>query len=251
MRFNPLSIVLALALLLGPVTPSRAADKITVTWIAHATFEVVSPGGTTLLIDPFIAKNPKAPAAMKDLSRYKPDAILVSHSHGDHSRDVVAIAKASGAKVVGSSDHIRSFKLPKDQNLVAQPGGKVKVGDVIVHLVPAVHSSTPGGRPVGFVLEFTNGKTLYHTGDTTIFGDMALIQELHKPNIILLQAGGGPSNQDPKVAALAIKKFFDPDVIVPMHYGTFPIFATEEEVRKAFGDDKRLMVMQPGEKAEF
>ena len=251
MRFNPLSIVAALAILIGLVAPTRAADKITVTWIAHATFEVVSPGGTTLLIDPFIVKNPKAPAAMKDLTRYKPDAILVSHSHGDHSADLMPIAKASGAKVVGASDHIRSYKLAKGQDLRGNPGGKVKVGDVIVHFVPAMHSSTPGGRPVGFVLEFTNGKTLYHTGDTHIFGDMSLIQELHKPNIILLQAGGGPYNQDPKAAALAIKKFFSPDVIVPMHYGTWGILAGEDEVRKAFSGDKRLLVMKPGEKREF
>jgi L-ascorbate metabolism protein UlaG (beta-lactamase superfamily) len=251
MRFNSLAAVVVSALLVGLAAPVRAADDITVTWIGHATFEVVSPGGTTLLIDPFIIKNPKAPRAMKDLSRYKPDAILVSHSHGDHSADVASIAKATGAKVIGASDHIRGFKLAKGQDLRGNPGGKVKVGDVIVHFVPAIHSSTPGGRPVGFVLEFTNGKTLYHTGDTGIFGDMALIQELHKPNIILLQAGGGPYNQDPKAAALAIKKFFDPEVIVPMHYGTWRILSSEDEVRKAFAGDKRLLVMQPGDTAKF
>ncbi len=242
---------LALAFVVGLSLPASAAGKIKVTWIGHATFEVVLPGGTTLLIDPFILKNPKAPAAFKDLARYKPDGILLSHSHFDHTADAAAIAKNTGAKVVGASDHVRGFKLPKGQGLRGNPGGKVKVGDVVIHYVPAMHSSTPGGRPVGFMLEFTDGRTLYHTGDTGIFGDMSLIQELFKPNIILLQAGGGPFNQDPKAAALAIKKFFKPDVIVPMHYGTFGILASEDEVRQVLGGDSRVKMMKPGETAEF
>jgi len=240
-----LSVAVALA------APAWAAGKIHVTWIGHATFEVVSPGGTTILIDPFILKNPKTPEAFKDLSRYRPDAILVSHSHFDHTADALAIAEASGAKVVGASDHVRSMALADGQGLRGNPGGKVKVGDVIIHFVPAMHSSSPGGRPVGFVLEFTDGRTLYHTGDTGIFGDMSLIQELHHPNIILLQAGGGPFNQDPKAAALAIKMFFDPDVIVPMHYGTFGILSSEDEVRDILGGDARVKMMTPGETAEF
>ena len=80
---------------------------------------------------------------------------------------------------------------------------------------------------------------------------MELIQELHKPNIILLQAGGGPFNQDPKAAALAIKKYFDPQVIVPMHYGTFGILAPESEVKAVLGGDSRVKFMQPGETAVF
>ncbi len=253
MRFSSIAVValFALALIAGIVQPVSAANKIKVTWIAHATFEVVSPGGTTLLIDPFILKNPKAPAAMKDLSLYQPNAILVTHSHFDHSADVAAIAKSTDAKVVGASDHIRSFDLAKGQDLRGNPGGKVKVGDIVIHFVPAMHSSTPGGRPVGFVLEFTDGRTLYHTGDTGIFGDMELIQELHAPNIILLQAGGGPFNQDPKAAALAIKKYFKPDVIVPMHYGTFGILSDEAEVRQVLGGDNRVKIMQPGDTVMF
>jgi L-ascorbate metabolism protein UlaG (beta-lactamase superfamily) len=113
-----------------------------------------------------------------------------------------------------------------------------------------MRSSDPGGRPVGFVLEFSDGR-LYHTGDTGIFGDMSLIQELYDPNIILLQAGGGPFNQQPQHAALAIKKYFDPDIIVPMHYGTFDILADNAEVAAAFEDDSRARMMQPGDSASF
>jgi L-ascorbate metabolism protein UlaG (beta-lactamase superfamily) len=242
---------LSVLLVASVVSPGHAAGKIKVTWIGHATFEVTSPGGTTLLIDPFILKNPKAPEKMKDLSLYKPDGILVSHSHFDHSADLVAIAKQSGAKVVAASDHGRSLDLDGKQVLRGNPGGKVKVGDVTVHFVPAMHSSDPGGRPVGWVLEFADGRNLYHTGDTGIFGDMELIQELFSPEIILLQVGGGPFNQDPKAAALAIKKYFDPKVIVPMHYGTWPILSPESEVKAVLGGDSRVKIMQPGDSAEF
>lgn len=242
-------VAMALASGLGP---AQAADgKITVTWIAHATFEVVSPGGTKLLIDPFIANNPKTPEAMKDLAGYAPDVILVSHSHQDHSADVVAIAKQSGAKVIATSQYVRSMDIPQEQQMAGNPGGQWQVGDVSVHYVPAMHASAPDGRPVGFIVRFADGRSLYHTGDTWIFGDMALINEIFSPDIILLQAGGGPFNQDPATAALAIEKFFDPDVIIPMHYGTFPVLAAEKDVRAAFDGDQRVRIMQPGETAEF
>jgi L-ascorbate metabolism protein UlaG (beta-lactamase superfamily) len=101
------------------------------------------------------------------------------------------------------------------------------------------------------VLTFADGRTLYDTGDTWIFGDMSLIQEIYRPNIILLQAGGGPYNQDPKTAALAVSKYFQPDVVIPMHYGTWGILSDEAEVKAALADTAGITVMQPGERAEF
>ncbi len=114
-----------------------------------------------------------------------------------------------------------------------------------------MHSSDPGGRPLGFVLTFSDGRTLYHTGDTWIFGDMALIQELYRPSIILLNVGGGPYTEDPKTAALAIRKYFTPVAIVPMHFATFPGLSSEADVRAAFKDDRRLQVLKPGETRSF
>ena len=84
-------------------------------------------------------------------------------------------------------------------------GGTVTIGDVTIHVVPAMHGSDPDGRPLGYVLEFADGRTLYDTGDTWIFGDMSLIQELYHPGIILLCLGGGPYTENPQVAALAIR----------------------------------------------
>ncbi len=243
---------LSLVLLIASASPTRASDgKIHITWLGHAAFQVTSPGGTTLLLDPFIANNPKTPAEFKDLSQYKPDAILLTHSHGDHVGDAVAIATAGNVKVIGVFDHLKSLELPKGLAMGGNPGGKFKVGDVTVHFVPAMHSSSPGGRPLGYVIEFADGRSLYDTGDTWIFGDMSLIQEIFAPNIILLQTGGGPYNQDPKIAALAIEKYFKPDVVIPMHYGTWPILSGEAEVKAALGGTTGIKFMEPGDSAGF
>jgi L-ascorbate metabolism protein UlaG (beta-lactamase superfamily) len=235
---------------------SASTQPIQVRWLGHAAFEVVSSGGTRILIDPWLAQNPSTPDSLKQTSRWtgaatKPAAILISHSHFDHSADAKAIAEGSGARVVGAFDHVSSLELPEAQVLGGNVGGAFRIGDVTVHLVPAVHSSAPGGRPLGFVLEFADGRTLYHTGDTWIFGDMSLIQERYRPDIILLNVGGGPYTEDPTTAALAIRKYFRPRTIVPMHYATFPALATEQQVRAAFANDGRLVVMRPGETRRF
>ena len=248
----------------GPIAPhtlhaqrastARRAD-ITVHWLGHAAFEVVSAGGTRILIDPFLTGNPTTPDSLKRLARYtgalKPAAILVSHSHQDHTLDAKAIATSAGAAVVGPYEWVNSLGLPAAQAMGGSPGGTFKFGDVTVHLVPAMHSSDPGGRPLGFVLEFADGRTLYHTGDTWLFGDMSLIEELYHPSIVLLCVGGGPFTEDPATAALAIRKYFHPTAIVPMHYATFPALASASQVRAVFGGDKRVVMMTPGQSRTF
>lgn len=259
MRLLRLTLALVLATSAAaaqaPTGAHAGRGDITVRWLGHATFEVTSPGGTRLLIDPYITGNPSTPDSLKSLERYgstwKPSAILVSHSHFDHSADAKAIATASGAPVISSFEWIDAQKLPEAQALGGNVGGQFRIGDVTVHLVPAVHSSAPGGRPLGFVITFSDGRSLYHTGDTWVFGDMALIQERYHPDIILLNAGGGPYTEDPQTAAFAVRKYFHPSVIVPMHYATFPPLATEAQVREAFRGDRRLVVMKPGETRHF
>ena len=242
---------LVATLLLVLVAATSAEAGFMVRFLGHAAFQVTSPGGTVILIDPFLSQNPQTPASFQNLSQYDPDAILVSHSHSDHTADARTIANASGALVIGSFDHVNSLKISAQQKSGGNPGGAFTVGDVTIHIVPAVHSSDPGGRPVGFVLVAQGASTVYFTGDTWLFGDMALIQELFRPAVILLQAGGGAFNQDPETAALAISKYFNPSKIVPMHFDTFPGLATEADVRAAFAGNSRLTIMTPGEIIDF
>jgi len=156
--------------------PGLPKKPFEVTWLGHAAFEIVSPGGTRLLIDPFLKQNPKTPEEYKDLTRFKPNAILVSHSHFDHSADAAEIAAASGAPVISAYEWVDALDLPGAQKLGGNVGGAFAVGDVTVHVVPAMHSSAPSGRPVGLVLTFSDCRSLNHTGDTCIFCDMPLIQ---------------------------------------------------------------------------
>ena len=239
----------------GPMLgAARAKSNITVHWLGHAAFEVISAGGTRILIDPFLTGNPTTPDSLKQLSRYtgalKPAAVLISHSHFDHTQDAKAIATGSGAKVIGPYELVGTLGLPEAQAVGGSPGGSIKVGDVTVHIVPAMHSSEPG-RPVGFVLAFAAGRSLYHTGDTWLFGDMSLIEEAFHPSIILLCVGGGPFTEDPATAARAVRKYFHPSTIVPMHYGTFPGLATDAQVRAVFGGDRRVVMMTPGQSRTF
>lgn len=246
----------ALAVLLAVTTAAAAAPgpkpppkPIQVTWLGHAAFEIVSPGGTRLLIDPWLVENPRAPAAWKDLARFaaqKPHAILVTHDHGDHAADVPALAKLTGAPVVTCGESLRAMKITEAQQLSMNVGGSRVIGDVTVFAVPAMHSNEPNGRPLGFVIRFADGRALYHTGDTGIFGDLALVEELHHPEILLVAVGGGPWGMDAATAALAIRKYFRPKLVVPMHFGTFPELADEAAVRRAFAGDARLRVLPIG-----
>jgi L-ascorbate metabolism protein UlaG (beta-lactamase superfamily) len=251
-RIAPLLAVLALlfgaAAAYGADAKSRA---IQVTCLGHATFLIESSGGTRIMIDPFLRQNPATPDILKDPTRYRVNAVLVTHSHFDHAADAVELAKSADAPLISAFEWVNAQSLPDKLKMGGNVGGTFKIGDVTIHLVPAMHSSDPGGRPLGFVLTFADGRSLYHTGDTWIFGDMALIEELYHPNIILIGVGGGPYGENPATARLAIDKYFKPDVIVPMHYGTFPALAQQPEVDAAFASDKRVVQMKGGDMRDF
>ena len=236
-------------------TPSPNEKKtISITWLGHAAFEIVSPGGTHLLIDPFLTKNPATPAENKDLTRYHPSHILVTHSHGDHLGDAVELAKLSKAKLVSVmmlDTFVTKGGLPREQIETVNVGDQVTAGDVKIHVVPAMHSSEPSGRPVGYVLEFADGRTLYDEGDTWIFGDMSLIQEFYHPNIILMGCGAVADGQYARTAWLAVNRYFKPQVVIPMHYGALPGSSSEADIRAVVGDDARVKFMKPGETRKF
>jgi L-ascorbate metabolism protein UlaG (beta-lactamase superfamily) len=233
-----------------------ATQPIRITWMGHAAFEIVSSGGTRLLIDPWIGDNPATPAAFRDSTRYsaastRPAAILVTHAHSDHDADVARLARLSDAKVIASGDHIEAMKIPDGHYMSINIGGMQRVGDVEIFAVPAMHSVTPG-HAMGYVLRFADGRTLYDTGDTWIFGDMSLIEKFYHPSIILFASGGGRAGEDPATAAEAVRMYFQPEVVIPMHWGALPPpFATEAEVRRGFAREKHARILVPGTEVMF
>ncbi len=271
---GPARLFLLSALVALPgATPSAYADqKVRLQWFGQSAFKVVSPGGRTILIDPFISKNPKTPQTHKDLEKLGPvDLILVTHGHGDHVGDTVEIAQRTGAKVALNADMGRTFHsvgwLEMNQMIRFNKSGPIRPFEgVTITMVHAEHSSAlsvkdeasgkesihNGGEPAGYVIELENGYTLYHAGDTGVFADMAFIGEYYRPDIALLPIGGH-FTMDPAHAAYAARNLLKVRTIVPMHYGTFPpLKGTPEQFKSALsGADITVLVMDPGEEIEL
>jgi L-ascorbate metabolism protein UlaG (beta-lactamase superfamily) len=223
-----------------------------VTWLGHATVLVEVPNGVNLLIDPFIEHNPKYP---KGFVLPKIDYVLLSHGHGDHIADAGPIAQEHGATVLAMVE-LAGYMAGKGvaSTIGFNLGGTVQLPGVAVTLVDAKHSSSmeEGGSVVylgvaaGFVIAIENGPVLYHSGDTSVFGDMQLIRELYAPEVVMLPIGGHYT-MDPKEAALAIR-YLQPQLVLPIHWGTFPaLTGTPQELMKLVNDPKTIAVIAPGE----
>lgn len=197
------------------------------TWYGHSAFSVET-GGHKILIDPFLTGNPSWGKGWEEVAQGATH-VLLTHGHNDHFGDALAILEKTGAMLVANAE-ISDYVAGKGIENVnpGNHGGTVDCGGFTVTFVNALHSSSYGddntylGNPNGLVLHFPDDKTLYHMGDTDIFGDMALINELHQPQIGIVPIGdrftmGGA------VAALACQRFFDFETVIPCHYGTFPI----------------------------
>jgi L-ascorbate metabolism protein UlaG (beta-lactamase superfamily) len=198
-----------------------------ITWLGHATVLVETAQGTNILIDPYIAQNPSYP---KDfVLPSKIHSILATHGHGDHISDVVPVA-AKHDSTVAAIHELAGYFAGKGvaRTIGMNLGGTVQLNDVAVTMVEAKHSSGAQdetgvhyvGVAAGFVLTIADGPTLYHAGDTAVFGDMDLIRELYRPEVVLLPIGGHYT-MGPKEAALAVR-FLQPQLVLPLHFGTFP-----------------------------
>ncbi len=230
-------------------------DGVEITWLGHAAFRFRLDDGTTLLIDPFLGDNPLCPTDEKRPE--KVDAIFITHGHFDHLGDAASIALSTGATVF-SIFEIKSWLMQQgledDQTIPLNKGGTVLApGGVKGTFVHAVHSSgilgeegiISGGSAGGWVLDFPGGSTIYHAGDTDVFGDMGLIGELWEPNIACLPIGGH-FTMDPRSAAKAAH-LLGVETVIPMHFGTFPILAGRpEQLREHSGGDFEMRELAVG-----
>jgi L-ascorbate metabolism protein UlaG (beta-lactamase superfamily) len=231
----------------------------TFTWYGHACVEVHTPGGKTILIDPWFG-NPKSPKSAESVDRC--DLMLVTHGHGDHMGEAVSIAsrtRPSWPAIHECSLWLGPNCAASDKVIGMNKGGTVEVEGLKVTMTHADHSAGEWdpivgnprymGEPAGFVVEVENGFRFYHAGDTNVFGDMRLIGELSRPDLAILPIGGHYT-MGPREAALAVE-FLGVKHVMPIHYGTFPILAgTPDQLREELAarglDDVTVHDPQPG-----
>jgi L-ascorbate metabolism protein UlaG (beta-lactamase superfamily) len=247
-----------------PATSQASEESIPMkmTWYGHSAFRI-EVAGATILIDPFLLGNPSWNKGWEEPAEGVTH-VLITHGHNDHVGDALAILKKSDAMLIANYE-ICNYLVGQGANSEkVNPGlhgGTVDSGGFTTSFGNALHSSSWGlengqnvylGNPLGLVLKFPNEKSLYHMGDTDIFGNMTLIEELHKPTIGIvpigdrLTMGGG-------VAALACKRFFNFETAIPCHYGLFPIIdqTADKFVAGLEGSGTKALVPEIGKPFEI
>jgi L-ascorbate metabolism protein UlaG (beta-lactamase superfamily) len=197
------------------------------TWLGHASFRFDTPAGKRVYVDPFLHGNPACPAG--ELEPERVDLIALTHGHGDHLGDTVAIAQRFGCPVVALLElrgWLTGQGLPDDVRQSPNKGGTVEFAGVRITLTDARHSSGGDdnvylGEACGLIVRTPEAPTLYFAGDTSVFGDMSLIARLYAPDVAILPIGDhftmGPEEAGVAVELLGSKR------VVPCHYGTFPV----------------------------
>lgn len=211
----------------------------TITFLGHASFQLTLPDDRVILIDPWLTDNPQCPDHLKNPARC--DLIVLTHGHDDHVGEVGNLIKAHNPKIVGNFDLCGALqaKLGKVNVCPMSTGGTQIVDGVRVTLTQAFHGSglsSPSGpvyagMPNGAIVDVDGLAKVYHAGDTDVFSDMKLIAQLFAPEIAILPIGDH-FTMGAKGAALAVE-FLNPRVIIPCHFGTFPVLEPNADAFKA------------------
>ena len=241
------------------------------TFYGHAAFKLVTPRGNVLLIDPWLT-NPLFDKGKDEISSLKQvDLILLTHGHFDHVGDAVEIGKRTKAKLVSTFDLSAAMKSvhkypaeQADMDTTGHFGGELKLldGEVIVTFVPAWHGSAMmkegeppyyGGTPSGMIIAIANGPTIYDTGDTDLFSDMALVSRYHQIDVMIV-CMGDHFTMGPRRAADAVQ-LVGPRMVIPQHYQTFPVLTGTPEMLvselKKRESKAKLRVIKVGETIEL
>ncbi|MEI9813864.1 MAG: metal-dependent hydrolase [Acidobacteriota bacterium] len=232
---------------------------IDITWLGHATYTLRLKTGEVVLVDPWIDGNPSYPEGYK-LDRV--DIILVTHAHGDHIGNLVAIAKEFSPKVVAIYETAVWLEKKGVQNVIGMnKGGTAQVGPISVTMTHAIHSNSIteedgtvvyAGEPAGYVVRLADRRVIYCAGDTGVFSDMQLIARLYHPELAFLPIGDFYT-MGPREAALAVQ-MLDVRKVIPVHWGTFPALTGQP---KAVADllrdhpSNEVWALEPGKTVQW
>lgn len=268
-----LALIAGVSLLLtAGVSFAQPSGKIEILWLGQAAVRITTAAGKVIMVDPWVTKNPKAPEPYKSNldALGKIDLILVTHAHGDHLGDAPDLAKKHKVPMWGPAGMNQSLltlgvmpaelvpRMNKSGTINPFPGVKITQthaehsSELLWPNAQGKPETVVGGEPVGFIIELENGFKIYHMGDTGLFGDMKLIADYYKPDLVMIPIGGH-FVLGPRDAAYATNEWLKPKHAIPMHYGTNPFLrGTPKEYIEALGSTStKVHAINPGDKLEF
>jgi L-ascorbate metabolism protein UlaG (beta-lactamase superfamily) len=224
-----------------------------ITWLGHSAFQIVTDKDLHILIDPFITDNPSCPCS---LDQVQADVICITHGHQDHFGDTLELARRDDSLVICIHELAKYLECQGLEAVGMNMGGTVEANGIRVTMVNSNHSSDmdflegmgPGGSSCGFILELEDGMKIYHSGDTGVFGDMkTVIRDIYQPHLALLPIGDR-FTMGPQEAKIAVQ-WLDVDVVIPMHYNTFPPIEQDAAQFKKDVESStpaKVVVLKPG-----